>query len=92
MNPVGNLTARAKSDLWEDHKPTMDVCEVDKEVHTLKGNKRKLRWVARGSQQWNVDINKLFAAVVNKDTLRAVLAILNYIDVKSTQLISSRPF
>ena len=60
-------------------------------VHTLKGDKRKSRWVARGFQQRNVDINKLFAAVANKDTLRAVLAILNYIDfeIHSVDIISA---
>ena len=53
-------------------------------VHTQKGDKRKSNWVACDFRQRNVDNNKLFAAVINKDTLRAVLA--NLISTsKSTQ-------
>lgn len=53
-------------------------------VHTQKEGKRKSRWVARGFEQRNVDLSKFFAAVVNKDTLRAVLAILNVLDYYSS--------
>ena len=60
-------------------------------VHTQKGDKRKSRWVVRGFQQQNVDINKLYAAVVSIDTLRAVLAILDYVDfeIDTVDIISA---
>ena len=49
-------------------------------VHTRKRGQKKVEMSGEGFQQRNVNINKLFAAVVNKDTLRAVLAILAHID------------
>ena len=76
------LAKMTKYGVWE---------EVDKWVYTQKGDKRKSTWVVRGFQQRNVDITKIFAAVVNKDTLHAVLAILNYIDfeIDSVDIISA---
>ena len=55
------LAKMTKYGVWE---------EVDEEawMSILTGRvHRRSRWVTRGFQRQNVDINKLFAAVVNKD-------------------------
>jgi hypothetical protein len=86
------LAKMTKYGVWEevDKEAWMNVL-CGKWVHTQKGEKRKARWVARGFEQRNVDIKRLFAAVINKDTLRAVLAIstrINY-EIDSVDIVSA---
>lgn len=86
------LAKMAKYGVWGevDREAWMNALS-EKWVHTQKGDKRKSRWVARGFEQRNVNVNKLFAGVINKDTLRVVLAILNQIDfeIDSVDIVSA---